>query len=132
MKEKYQAMADYLNDVNDFNFHNGIKITDIDDDHAECRVELTQQSMNSEGIVHGGLIFALCDVATGFALCADDRPSVTSGSSMNFLRPATGTSLRAVGQIIKSGKRISVVEGRVFDDRDRLIAVGTFEHFFVD
>jgi acyl-coenzyme A thioesterase PaaI-like protein len=37
-----------------------------------------------------------------------------------------------VGIPIKVGKRTAVVEGSVYDDRDRLVAKGTFNYFFID
>lgn len=132
MSEKFQRMIDYMNGVVDFNFHNGIKLTEVREDYAECRVDLVPESFNAQGIVHGGLIFAICDVATGFALSGDDRPAVTGGASMNFLRPGLGTYLRAVGEPVKIGRRSAIVEGTVYDDQNRLIAKGTYTYFYTD
>lgn len=134
MNSEYQGLIDYVNNVNDYNFCNGIKLTELGENHAECRVELTNDSFNLQGFIHGGLLFAICDVATGYAVSGDSRRCVTSGASFNFLREVRPDQkyIRAVGEPIKIGRRTAVVEGRVYDDSDRLVAKGTFNYFFPD
>ncbi len=132
MGEFTSKMIDYMNDVKDFNYHNGIKIVKISNGYAECRVELSPESNNSQGIAHGGLIFALADVAAGYAADDDDRECVTSNSNINFLRPAMGSYLKAVAKPIKAGRKMSVVECSVTDERGKLIAIATFTYCFID
>ncbi|NLW64873.1 MAG: PaaI family thioesterase [Clostridiales bacterium] len=134
MSNQYQSLIDYANNLTDYNQCNGIKIVEIRKDYAECRVDLTDDSFNPQGLVHGGLLFAICDVATGYAVSGDERRCVTSGASFNFLSKVSATQkyIRAVGIPIKVGKRTAVVEGSVYDDRDRLVAKGTFNYFFID
>lgn len=132
MSEFNSKMIDYMNDVKDFNFHNGIKIVKISKGYAECRAELNPESNNAQGIAHGGLIFALADVASGYAADDDDRECVTSNGNINFLRPAMGSYLSAVAKPIKTGKKISVVECSVTDDRGKLVALATFTYCFID
>ncbi|PKM72571.1 MAG: hypothetical protein CVU91_09305 [Firmicutes bacterium HGW-Firmicutes-16] len=129
-EERYSKMIDYMNSVPDFNLHNGIKLTELRDNFASCRVELTPESINAQGMAHGGLIFSICDVAAGFAAASIDRRCVTQASNINFLRPALGAYLTAKAEPIKVGKTISVVEARVYDDSGRLVAVSTFSIFY--
>ncbi len=132
MSEYNSKMIDYMNDVKDFNFHNGIKIVKISEGYAECRAELSPESNNAQGIAHGGLIFALADVSSGYAADYADRECVTANGNINFLRPAMGRYLKAVAKPIKVGKKISVVECSVTDDRGKLIALATFTYCFID
>lgn len=134
MSSKYKSLIDYANSLTDYNQCNGIKVVDIRKDYAECRVDLTKGSFNPQGIVHGGLLFAICDVAAGYAASGDDRRCVTSGASFSFLNKVTATQkyIRAVGTPIKVGRSTAVVESCVYDDRDKLVAKGTFNYFFIN
>ncbi|MGI5986329.1 MAG: PaaI family thioesterase [Clostridiales bacterium] len=129
-EERYAQMIDYMNTVPDYNYHNGIKLIELADNYAACKVELTPETMNSQGMAHGGIIFAICDDAAGYAAAFIDRRLVTQGGNINFLRPATGSYLIAKAEPVKVGKNISIVESRAYDDQDRLVAHATFTLFY--
>ncbi len=83
------------------------------------------------GGVHGGVYATMLDVAGWFTAAAARGELcwiATSELSIHFLKPAMHTSLRAVGRMIKSGKRQDVAEMHLYDGEGRLIghAVGTF------
>lgn len=128
--ERYAQMIEYMNDVHDFNYHNGIKLTELRDDYASCRVELTPESVNSQGIAHGGLVFAICDVAAGFAAANVDRRCVTQAANIYFLRPAMGEYLVAKAEPIKVGKTLSVMDVKAYDDQERLVAEASYTIFY--
>ena len=129
-EERYERMIEYMNTVADFNLHNGIKLLELADNYASCKVELTPEVMNSQGIAHGGIVFAILDVAAGYAAAFVDRRLVTQAANISFLRPAVGEYLIAKAEPIKVGKTISVVEAKAFDDQDRLVAYATFTVFY--
>ncbi len=130
-EERYARMIEYMNTVPDFNLHNGIKLKEIKDNYASCTVELTSELINAQGFAHGGIVFSICDVAAGFAAASIDRRLVTQSATISYLRPATlGSTLTAKAEPIKLGKTISVVEARVTDEQDRLIAHATFTVFY--
>lgn len=129
-EERYSQMVEYMNGVPDFNYHNGIKLVELRDQYASCRVELTPDVGNAQGIAHGGIIFAICDVAAGFAAANVDRRCVTQAASIYFLRPAVGEYLIAKAEPIKVGKTVSVVQSRAYDDQERLVAEATFSVFY--
>lgn len=129
-EERYAQMVDYMNSVPDFNNHNGIKLTELRDSFASCRVELTPDVINAQGMAHGGIVFSICDVAAGYAAANIDRRCVTQAANIYYLRPAQGAYLVAKAEPIKVGKTLSVVEARAYDDEDRLVAEATFTVFY--
>lgn len=129
-EERYTKMVEYMNTVPDYNYHNGIKLTELADNYASCRVDLVPEVMNSQGIAHGGIVFSILDVSAGYAAAFVDRRLVTQAANISFLRPAVGEYLYAKAEPIKVGKTISVVEARAYDDQDRLIAYATFTVFY--
>ena len=63
------------------------------------------------------MAFAIGDTAAGYAA----QTYLTAGSDVltvelkvNYLAPAVGQTLRAVGTVIRSGRRITVVSDEVF------------------
>lgn len=78
--------------------------------------------------VHGGVYATLLDSAGWFtAAAAHDtgRWLATSEMSVHFLAPVARTSLRAVGRLIKQGKRQDVAEMHLYDGQGRLVGHGT-------
>ncbi len=83
------------------------------------------------GAVHGGVYATMLDVAGWFTAAATrDGYSwiATSELTVHLLRPAVQTSLRAVGRMVKGGKRQDVVEMYLYDGEGNLVGhgVGTF------
>lgn len=122
-----QEKLDRLNSRGGFNAHNGILITDIEDDMCVVEAELRPEALNPLGMAHGGIVFSLCDVAAGVLIAQTGQKAVTTSSSMSYLHPSCGSRLRAVGKVLKSGRTIAVVEASVYDERGELTARGTFE-----
>ena len=83
------------------------------------------------GGVHGGVYATMLDTAGWFtAAAAHDVGGwlATSEMSIHLLLPVERTSLRAVGRLIKRGKRQDVAEMHLYDGDGRLVghATGTF------
>lgn len=83
------------------------------------------------GGVHGGVYATLLDTAGWFTAAAAqdvDCWLATAEMSIHFLAPVERTSLRAVGRLIKQGKRQDVAEMHLYDEGGRLVghATGTF------
>lgn len=78
--------------------------------------KVTQQ----HGYVHGGVVAMIADSAAGytaFSLMPDTATVLTVEYKMNFLAPAIGPVLRAVGRVIKPGRTLVIVQVDVFNCR---------------
>ena len=74
---------------------------------------------------HGGAIASLIDIAGDYALWAVLGHGVpTINVRVDFLRPASATSLRAVTRIRRTGRTVAVVDVDVLGDQSRLVAIG--------
>ncbi|CAL9599679.1 PaaI family thioesterase [Streptomyces sp. enrichment culture] len=72
----------------------------------DIRPELHQQN----GFVHGGVLSYAADNAITFAAgTALGAAVLTSGFSIQYVRPAVGRTLRASAQVVHSGRRQAVV-----------------------
>lgn len=128
----YDLLRDELNSKDTFCRSNGIKITEIREGYAEAVMELDESKLNANGVVQGGAVFTLADFAfAGAANSFENAKASAMNSTVNFLRPGTGTLLTARAQVIHRGKRTCLVETDVFNDGGKLVAKVTSTGFFI-
>ena len=85
--------------------------------HLPCRADLSQQ----HGFIHGGVVVMIADSASGYAamsLVPADTSVLSVQHSTNFLAPALGERLEAIGHVVKSGRTLSIAEAEVYAIRD--------------
>ncbi|MBX3420565.1 MAG: PaaI family thioesterase [Pirellulaceae bacterium] len=81
------------------------------------------------GFTHAGAITSVVDSACGYAALTLMPPGydvLTIEYKVNFLNPAQGQTFVAVGQVVKSGRTVTVCQGQVYatkGDRHSDIAV---------
>jgi uncharacterized protein (TIGR00369 family) len=76
------------------------------------RADICQQN----GYVHAGAITTLADSACGYAavsLMPEDRDVLTVEFKVNLLAPARGDRFRATGEVIRSGRTLTVCSAEV-------------------
>ena len=101
------------------------------DGGVELVVELSPEVANERGgdIAHGGVAAALLDSACTFALIADSGGDwSTVDLRIDFLRPVPVGPVRAIGRVVKAGRRVGRAEGSLLDaaGTECARAVGTF------
>ncbi|MCZ6860581.1 MAG: PaaI family thioesterase [Alphaproteobacteria bacterium] len=101
----------------------GFEITEVDEGRVVFTCTPGEHHYNNIGIVHGGLVSALIDSATGCAVHTT-LPKGTGYSTINLsvdmLRPvtdATGT-LRVEASVVNRGSRIAIASADVIGDKD--------------
>ncbi len=104
----------------------------IDSDHkVTLTCPISKQHLNRRGDVHGGLIAALADTATGIALSTfrgELVPCATIELDVKFIKAARTGILTAKPKVLRRGGRFGFVECDIVDDSGELIAkaTGTF------
>jgi acyl-CoA thioesterase len=91
----------------------------------KVRHELT----NLSGILHGGAVGSLIDMAMNLACFSLGKQATVLGFNTNFLRGAKeGDMVKASAKVLHNGKSTMVVESRVTDNGGKLLAKarGTF------
>lgn len=88
-------------------------------------ITVSKQSfmMRPAGMFNGSTIASLVDVSSGYAAAsvkASDSYFTTVELKINYLNPAMGEKLIAKAQVIKNGKRLSVVRSDVFAVRNNV------------
>lgn len=111
---------------------NNIHLDELDEKHAKLSLDITKNSLNPSGFVHGGLIFTLADSAMGMLARATGSNVVTVNAQIDYLKPGKGNKIYAIAEPIKKGKTISVYKASIFNEKDELISTVTGTFYFID
>lgn len=83
------------------------------------------------GFVHAGAVSAIADSAAGYAglsLMPPGRGVLTTEFKINLVAPAKGDRLIARGEIVKSGRTLTLAQAKVFAEaggQEKLVALLT-------
>jgi len=86
--------------------------------------------LNPSGTVHGGLAATLLDSCMGLAIWSTLDKGVgqtTLEFKISLVRPITPETglIKAEGVVLNRGRRVGTAEGKITDDKGRLLAHGT-------
>ena len=124
-----EKLARLINRPGLYAYESGMTVTEIRPGYGEGILKVGPTVMNPHGTVHGGALYTLADTVAGTAACAHGASCVTLDSSMEFLRPATGPTVRCVATPKKEGKNISVMQVVLTNEDGREVATGTFTFY---
>ena len=125
MTELQQKVMAHLNMHDVFCRDNGIRLELVSETTAVSRVEVAPHLMNASGVVQGGAIFALCDLAYAGVANSGNERTVAQTASISYLRPGTGKELVATAKLVHRGRRSAVVAVEVLNDAGKLVAAAT-------
>src|ERR1700709_1537597 len=128
--EFVQGLADGTLPLNTIAQTLGYDIPEAESGRVVIPAEPRDIHLNPAGTVHGGFSATLLDSCMGLAVQSTLEKGVGS-TTLEFkislvgpITPATG-QIRAEGLVLSSGRRIGTAEGRITDDKGRLLAHGT-------
>jgi acyl-CoA thioesterase len=109
----------------------GIQLVEVKKGWARVRVPFRDRLTNSNGVLHGGVLFAAADSATGAALISLAQKGQTVATielKISYLQPVAGRDIFAEAEIIQKGSRTAVSEIWVRDASGNLVAkaLGTY------
>ena len=119
-----------LNRVRQLPLHHswGVQSIDAHDGASTISIEVNENMLNPAGMLHGGLLYALCDVAAYAALLSlidENQTGLTHHINVQVLRPVNlGDHIEIKGTIIKIGKRLSFLESKAYV-QNKLVANAT-------
>ena len=123
-------LVQLYNDHNNFGRKLGMDFTIEAPGIVHYSMPITSLHLATPFAAHGGAISALMDATMG--VCAlskvleDDKVVSTIELKVSFVRPAFENDvLSAKADVIKSGKRLIFVEGKIYNQNDELVAMAT-------
>ena len=118
----------------------GARLDSINEGRVVISVELKPSMMQQHGFGHAGVTFSIGDSAAGYAALTKmgkNQEVLTSEMKIHLMSPADGKILKAVGSVLKAGRRLLVVQSNIYsvaDKNEKLIAtmLGTMVPSIVD
>ena len=96
--------------------HLGASVARVEPGLVEIVLPYSDKVTQQQGGFHGGAIGAVADIAAGYAgltVAPEGMEVVTVEYKINFLASLQGGELRAVGRVVKGGKRVIVTTAEV-------------------
>jgi acyl-CoA thioesterase len=107
------AVAQYL----------GVELMALDTGYAMVRMEVQDRHRNLFGVVHGGVIFTLADIAFGLAGNVAGIPSVAIEATISYMKSVRTGTLSAEAREYSSHDRIALYRVVVSGQNDEPIAL---------
>ncbi len=104
-------------------------VTQVIAGEVEIMMPISSAITQQHGFVHAAALAAIMDSACGYAalsLMPEDSDVLAVEFKVNFVAPAIGSSIRAVGSVIKAGKTITLTTANAYaisSDGEKLVAV---------
>ena len=108
----------------------GLEIAELERGRGFCKLaaEGKAKFCNPAGVLQGGILAAMLDDAMAISATAlhDFKKLVpTLDMKVNYLRPVFPESLIIEGEVVKSGRKIVYLAGRIYDAKNRLCVTAT-------
>ncbi|HSE32010.1 MAG TPA: PaaI family thioesterase [Pyrinomonadaceae bacterium] len=106
----------------------GAELGEIEPGLVEITLPYRDDLAQQHGYLHAGIVTTIADSACGYAalsLMPVGSEVLSVEFKVNLLRPARGSHFLARGEVVKSGRTLTVVRGDVFGfsgDKKELIA----------
>jgi uncharacterized protein (TIGR00369 family) len=83
----------------------GARLTGFGDGAATLELDIREELQQQNGYLHGGVLAYAADNALTFAAGTVLGPALlTAGFTIDYLRPATGVTLRADAVVVRAGR----------------------------
>jgi uncharacterized protein (TIGR00369 family) len=125
---QYKSVITQLFDKAAFVGEVGIQLVDLGPGWSETELIVKPKHFQQNAFIHAGVQATIADHTAGGAattLIAEDEFVLTVEFKVNFLRAAQGERLRCRAEVLKPGRRFTVVESEVFalaEDTSTMVA----------
>ena len=95
----------------------GAEIAAVRAGEVEIVLPFADRILQKHEFIHAGAVATIADSACGYAaltVMPRDAAVLTTEFKINLLAPAKGERLRAVGRVVRSGKKLVITLGEVF------------------
>lgn len=97
-------------------------------ERAVVEMHVTEAHLNANGIVHGGVMMTLLDMAMATSVTRSLAPEERTASiniQTNFLKAASPGRLVATGRLLRRGRTVAFPEGELTDGEGNVLARAT-------
>ena len=100
-----------------------MKLIELSPGYAKVAMKLIPEHQNFHGLIFGGIVMAVADYAFAYAGNSAVFPSVASQFNIHFIAGSeVGDELIGECRVVRSGRRVVIVEMTVSNQEGKLIA----------
>jgi uncharacterized protein (TIGR00369 family) len=106
----------------------GMRMVAAEVGRVTVELEAGPQHSSPPGTLHGGILCDIADAAMGCANVSrleEGESFTTLELKINFMKPVWTGTLTAVGEIVKAGRTIALLDCRITDESGSLVAYAT-------
>ena len=105
--------------------HCGMEVVEIGPGRSVARMRVRPEHLNFAGLVHGGVVFSLADLAFAAACNSHGTLALAINVSISFLKPAPQGLLTASAEEVVCGPKLGNYLIRVTDEAGEAVALFT-------
>jgi len=103
-----------------------MRLLELSPGYAKVAMKLIPEHLNFHGLIFGGIVMAVADHAFAYAANSAAFPSYASQFNIHLIAaPEVGDELTAECRVVRSGRRVVIVELTVSNQEGKLIAKAT-------
>ncbi len=122
MSQQIEAIKKYF-EKDRFAAENGVRILELKPGYAKAALTVEDRHFNSVGIVQGGAIFTLADLAFAMACNSTGEVAVAVNTNLSFLKATWAGELLAEAVEVARSRKISTCTVRVTNEAGDLVAL---------
>ena len=103
--------------------HSGIEVLEVSEGKAKAKMEIGEKHLNGLGLVHGGAIFTLADLAFAVASNSHGTVALAINVSIAYLKATTKGTLFAEAEEVSRNPKLATYAVRVTNEDGELIAL---------
>jgi acyl-CoA thioesterase len=131
-EEMLELARKTINETPGFIKHNNMQVLELSQERSKMKVDLTENSLNPNGVAHGGLLFGLADTTMGLLARTTGRNVTTINAQIDYLKPGKGKVITCMAEPLKIGKTTAVLRANIYNEEETLISTITGTFFFLD
>jgi uncharacterized protein (TIGR00369 family) len=108
--------------------HMGMELKFAENGTSRVFLPVKEEFLQLFSKVHGGILATLLDATMASAINSvldNSYFSVTAEMKVQYLRPASGKYLFGLGEVVKTGKTLTICKSEIFDEEDQMVAFAT-------
>ena len=98
----------------------GAEVSAVRAGEVEIVLPFSDRVLQQHGFIHAGAVATIADTACGYAaltMMPREAAVLTTEFKINLLSPAKGERLRAVGRVVRNGRKLVIALGEVFAEQ---------------
>ena len=95
----------------------GASVASVKKGEVEIILPFSDKVLQQHGFIHAGAVATIADSACGYAALSvmpNDAAVLTTEFKIHLLSPAKGERIRAVGRVVRAGRKLVISMGEVF------------------